>query len=130
VLTYQDDLTGVTEAMLEGFFEGWPSPPTPATHLRLLRGSGMVAIARDGDRVVGFVTAITDGVLSAYIPLLEVLPEYRHRGVGCALVERLVARLSHLYMIDLMCDGGVVPFYERLGFVPGVAMMRRNYANL
>ena len=34
----------------------------------------------DAGRVVGFVTAISDGVLSAYIPLLEVLPEYQGAG--------------------------------------------------
>jgi ribosomal protein S18 acetylase RimI-like enzyme len=130
VVTYQDDLAGVTEADLGGFFEGWPSPPSVATHLRLLRSSSHVAIARDDDRVVGFATAISDGVLSAYIPLLEVLPSHRRQGVGCALVERLLARLTDIYMVDVVCDDGVVAFYERLGFVRGVSMMRRNYASL
>jgi GNAT superfamily N-acetyltransferase len=130
VRTYQDDLDGVTEEFLVGFFEGWPSSPSPATHLRLLQGSDVVAIARDEDRVVGFATAITDGVLSAYIPLLEVLPEFRGQGVATALVERLLARLDDLYMVDVVCDDDVVPFYERLGFVRGVSMVRRNYASL
>lgn len=129
-MTYQDDLEGVTEAMVDGFFEGWPSPPSAAAHLRLLQSSGLVAIARDEGRVVGFATAITDGVLSAYIPLLEVLPTYRRQGVGRSLIERLLARLSDIYMIDVVCDDDVVAFYERLGFVRGVSMMRRNYANL
>jgi hypothetical protein len=31
----------------------------------------------DNGRVIGFITAVTDKVLSAYIPLLEVLPAYR-----------------------------------------------------
>jgi GNAT superfamily N-acetyltransferase len=116
--------------MLVGFFEGWPSPPSPARHLALLVSSDLVATARDGARVVGFVTAITDGVLSAYIPLLEVLPDYRGQGVATALVERLLGRLDDLYMVDVVCDEDVVPFYERLGFVKGVAMMRRNYGAL
>jgi GNAT superfamily N-acetyltransferase len=127
---YSDDLAGVNEAMLDGFFEGWPSPPSPATHLRLLQGSDLVVLARDGERVVGFATAITDGVLSAYIPLLEVRSDYRGQGVATALIERLLARLDDLYMVDVVCDDDVVPFYERLGFVKGVSMMRRDYANL
>jgi ribosomal protein S18 acetylase RimI-like enzyme len=65
--------------------------------------------------VVGFVTAISDGVLSAYIPLLEVLPEYQGRGIGAELVRRLLDRLGGLYMVDLCCDEDVVGFYERLG---------------
>jgi GNAT superfamily N-acetyltransferase len=130
VLTYDDDPSGISEAMLAGFFEGWPSPPSAETHLRLLAGSDLVAIAHDGDRVVGFATAITDGVMSAYIPLLEVLPDYRSQGIATALVERLLGRLANLYMVDVVCDDDLVPFYERLGFVRGVSMMRRNYAIL
>jgi len=72
-------------------------------------------VAKDGERVVGFVTAISDGVLSAYVPLLEVLPDHQGRGIGSELVRRLLDRLGDLYMIDVVCDENVVPFYERLG---------------
>jgi ribosomal protein S18 acetylase RimI-like enzyme len=101
---------------LRGFFVGWPSPPSPERHLELLRGSAAVVLARDGDNVVGFVNAVSDGVLSAYIPLLEVLPDYQGRGIGSELVRRLVVRLESLYMIDLCCDAELEPFYLRLGF--------------
>jgi len=80
-----------------------------------LRGSSHVVLARDGRRVVGFVTAISDGVLSAYIPLLEVLPDFQGRGVGKELTRRLLAQLDGLYMVDLSCDEELVPFYEALG---------------
>jgi ribosomal protein S18 acetylase RimI-like enzyme len=115
VIEYRTDLDGVDPEHLQGFFVDWPKPPSPARHLDILRGSSYVVIAADGDRVVGFVTAISDGVLSAYIALLEVLPEYQGRGIGAELVRRLLAQLSHLYMVDLCCDENVVPFYERLG---------------
>jgi ribosomal protein S18 acetylase RimI-like enzyme len=72
-------------------------------------------LAREPERVVGFVTAISDGVLSAYVPLLEVLPEYQGRGIGTELMRRLLARLEDLYMVDLCCDTDLEPFYRRLG---------------
>jgi ribosomal protein S18 acetylase RimI-like enzyme len=78
----------VTSAALQGFFVGWPSPPSPERHLELLRASTHVVFAVEGERVVGFVTAISDGTLSAYIPLLEVLPEYQRCGVGSELGMR------------------------------------------
>jgi predicted N-acetyltransferase YhbS len=81
-----------------------------------LRGSYAVQLALDGDTVVGFVTAISDGVLSAFIPLLEVLPEYRSEGIGKELVRRLLAQLERFYMVDLCCDAGLEPFYDALGF--------------
>lgn len=130
MISYTDDPTVVTTDQLQGFFVGWPNPPTPDAHLRLLLGSDLVEIAlvKDTGQVVGFVTAITDGVLSAYIPLLEVLPEHQGRGIASELVRRLLKRLDHLYMIDLLCDAELQPFYEKLGMRPAGGMMIRNYA--
>lgn len=115
MIEYSSSPDGLEPADLEGFFVGWPTPPSPERHLALLHGSSHVVLARDGSRVVGFVTAISDGVLSAYVPLLEVLPEYQGQGIGTELVRRLLAAVGGLYMVDLVCDEDVVPFYERLG---------------
>lgn len=120
---------GLEPGQLDGFFVGWPNPPSPATLLRILRGSSHVALAVDDGRVVGFITAVSDGVLSAYVPLLEVLPEYQGRGIGRRLVEDMLEQLAGLYMVDLVCDENLRPFYEGLGMTAAVGMMRRNYAN-
>lgn len=116
MIVYEDDASGVRPEQLEGFFVGWPSPPSPERHLEVLTGSAHVVLAREEDgRVVGFVTAISDGVLSAYIPLLEVLPEYQGRGIGTQLMRRMLDKLGGLYMVDLCCDAALEPFYRRLG---------------
>lgn len=126
MIRYDDSLEDISADDLTGFFAGWPDPPSPEAHLRLLRGSGRVVLAIDDStgHVVGFITAITDGVLSAYIPLLEVLPQYQGRGIGTELVRRMLGVLD-LYMVDVVCDPDVVPFYERFGMIPGTAMMSR-----
>ena len=130
MITYTDSLADITPAQLcGGFFAGWPNPPSPETHLRLLAGGTHVELAIDvatGD-VVGFITAISDGVLSAYIPLLEVLPAYRGRGIGTALVRRMLDRLRPLYMVDVLCDPKLQGFYARLGMEPATGMLVRNY---
>jgi ribosomal protein S18 acetylase RimI-like enzyme len=115
VIEYVTDAAGVRPEQLRGFFVGWPKPPSPERHLEILRGSSHLVLARDCERFVGFITAVSDGVISAYIPLLEVLPEYQGRGIGAELVRRLLAELGDLYMVDLCCDEDVVAFYERLG---------------
>ena len=129
-ISYRDTVARVRPDQLEGgFFAGWPNHPDPSTHLRLMRGSQWVWIAVEDapDQVVGFITAVGDGVLSAYIPLLEVLGGYRGRGIGRELVTRMLATLRGLYMVDLSCDVDLVPFYEPWGFRPGTAMWRREY---
>jgi ribosomal protein S18 acetylase RimI-like enzyme len=128
-IAYRDHPDSLSPEQLRGFFVGWPNPPSPEAHLRILRGSAAVEVAIDeaSGAVVGFVTAISDGVSCAYIPHLEVLPAYQGRGIGTALLERLLARLRHLYMIDLTCDPEVQPFYARLGLRPSNGMLARNY---
>jgi len=92
-----------------------------------LHGSTHVVLAKDGDAVIGYITAITDGVLAAYIPHLEVLPAYQARGIGTALVTHMFEQLRAIYMIDLICDDDLQPFYERLGMMRYTGMIKRNY---
>jgi ribosomal protein S18 acetylase RimI-like enzyme len=54
-------------------------------------------------------------MLSAYIPLLEVLPDFQGRGIGKELTRRLLGALDGLYMVDVVCDEDVAPFYAALG---------------
>jgi len=79
--------------------------------------------------LVGYITALSDGVLSACIPFLEVIPEYQKQGIGQALVTEMLAQTSHLYMIDLVCDKEIASFYEKAGFQSWHAMIKRNYSN-
>ena len=124
---YTTDVAELTPADLEGSFVGWPSPPSPERHLEILRGSDHVVLAREGDEgpVVGFVTAISDGILSAFIPLLEVLPSRQGHGIGSELVRRMLAELDGFYMVDLVCDATLEPFYRRLGLTAMTGMGRR-----
>ena len=129
-MEYVTSADGVDPHQLTGFFEGWPSPPSPEKHLALLRGSSHVVLARNADEIIGFVTAISDGELAAFIPLLEVRREWRGKGVGRELVRRLLAELEPLYMVDVVCDPDLIPFYERFGLTPLAGMARRNRSAL
>jgi GNAT superfamily N-acetyltransferase len=66
-------------------------------------------------------------VLSAFIPLLEVLPDYRGRGIAGRLMRDLLADLDDFYSVDIVCDDALIPFYEELTFERCAAMIRRNY---
>jgi ribosomal protein S18 acetylase RimI-like enzyme len=130
-IRYTDSLDGIEAGQLDGgFFACWPNPPSPETHLKMLQGSShrWLAIDDEPGKVVGFVNAISDGVLAAYIPLLEVLPDYQHSGLGGELMVRMLETLSGIYMIDLLCDEELQPWYERLGMRRATGMLVRNYA--
>lgn len=129
VIRFSDSLDGIEPDHLQGFFVDWTRPLSPAAHLRVLRGSDAIVLAIEAEsgRVVGFVTALTDGELSAYIPLLEVLPEHQGQGIGTELMRRMLARLEILPNVDLMCDPELIPFYERFGLLHADGMISRPY---
>ncbi len=128
MIEYYNNVHTMTSDNLTGFFAGWASPPSSEKLYQLLAHSPHKIVAADSQtgNVVGFIYAISDGTLSAYIPLLEVLPAYRQRGIGSELLKRLLDELSGYYMVDLCCDAELAPFYSRFGMKPAVGMIRRN----
>jgi len=77
-----------------------------------------------------FVVCISDGILTAYIPLLEVLPEYQGKGIGTKLVKLILEETSELYMIDISHDEDKTSFYARFGLHKGVMSFFRNYEKI
>lgn len=128
-ISYTDDLSNLNAEQLAGFFVGWPAYPDRETHLKILQNSYKVWIAMDGDKCVGFINALSDGVFYSYIPLLEVLPGYQGKGIGAKLVEYMAESLNNMYAIDIVCDEDVVPFYKNKGFSRCAGMVKRNYEN-
>jgi len=128
-IEYTKDLSGIAENMMTEFFVGWPNPPSAATHLKILRSSyrAYVAVDRDCNRVVGFITAVSDGVLTVYIPLLEVVKSYQGKGIGSALVKHMLAECENIYMVDICHDAELAPFYAHFGAYRGHASVFRNF---
>jgi ribosomal protein S18 acetylase RimI-like enzyme len=129
MIKYINSTQQIKPSMLEGFFEGWISPPSQEIHLKILKSSyaAILAIDEATGKVVGFITAISDGVHAAHITLFEVLPEYRHKGIGPELLKRMLEKLKNLYGISLMCDEELQSFYGHFGMSPGTGMNIRNY---
>ena len=129
-IIYTKEIGSITEDMLSGFFVGWPNPPSAATHLRILQNSyrAIVAIDAETNKVVGFINAISDGVLSAYIPLLEVLKSYQGKRIGSWLVRLMRKECKNLYMVDICHDEELASFYAKFeGARQSHSTLFRNY---
>jgi len=131
MIDYADNLDNISAKMLNGFFVDFSRRPSGEKLYEILRNSEYKILALDsGDNtVVGFINAISDHTLSAYIPLLEVLPAYRKRGIGKELVKRMFEKLESYYMIDICCDERLAKFYGKFGMKKILAMTIRNYQN-
>lgn len=131
MIEYKNSLNGITPENLKGFFVGWPNPPSLMKHYKILENSAYfwVAIDSQSGDVVGFITAISDGVLSAFIPLIEVLPDYQGKGIGKRLMENMLSTLKAFYMVDLLCDQELQVYYDKFDMIRSQGMIIRNYQN-
>jgi ribosomal protein S18 acetylase RimI-like enzyme len=74
--------------------------------------------AFDGRRMIGMGRVLSDGVSDAYIQDVTVLREYRGRGLGAMIIEKLVLKLrtDRISWIGLIGEPGTGDFYRKLGF--------------
>lgn len=130
-IAYSSKKEDVVGLEITNFFDGWPEKPSEEVLRKSIINADYVVLAidRSQNRLVGYITALTDNVLSAYIPFLEVEKSYQEQGIGKTLVNKILEQLTHLYMIDLVCDEEIAGFYKEAGFQSWHAMIRRNYEN-
>jgi ribosomal protein S18 acetylase RimI-like enzyme len=83
---------------------------------RSFEQSQHVAIARDGDRVVGMARLLSDGVCNAYLLDVWTLSAYRRQGIASAMVELLRGAVPGQH-IGLQTDDAQA-LYASLGFKP------------
>jgi len=94
---------------------GW-SRPANEEELREVLQAGPAGGAWDGERLVGFVRALSDGHLASYIEDVMVHQDYRRGGVGDLIMSRLLREIKQSANVSLFCERPVARFYERHGF--------------
>jgi ribosomal protein S18 acetylase RimI-like enzyme len=126
MIAYSNSIDHLDHSDLSGFLAHWDFEPPAGTLLKMLSHSNEVILAREVESSVlcGYITALSDGVAFAYICALEVRPEYRRRGIGSALLRRMVERLD-VFGVYLSCAPEMAPFYEAAGFTQGTSMRKR-----
>ncbi len=89
---------------------------SPDALRRSFAQSQHVAIARDGDRVVGMARLLSDGVCNAYLVDVWTASSYRRRGIASSMVRYLADQVPGQH-IGLQTDDAEA-FYTSLGFRP------------
>ena len=86
-------------------------------------------VAREGGRVVGIGRLLEDGALYATVWDVIVEPQAQRRGLGTAILERLLEAAASRAIVALVASPAGRPLYERYGFSSedgrGVAMLFR-----
>ena len=128
-LELDDDRARVDRAEVHRFLcdeSYWAKGRPRETQDRLIEEASRVVGLYDGDRQIGFCRAVTDGVSFAYLADVYVLPAYRGRGLGEALVREMVEGAPFADRKWLLHTEDLHPLYRKLGFdEPNYKVMER-----
>ncbi len=113
--------------------EWWTKGRTKTDVVKALASGGPVFafIDPDGDELVAFARAMTDGVYKAMIFDIIVKSTWRNTGLGGLLMETVMndPALVNIKHRELYCLAEMVPFYQKWGFtdeLTGLHFMRKS----
>jgi N-acetylglutamate synthase-like GNAT family acetyltransferase len=92
---------------------------------KMMENADRTVVAFEGERVVGFARALCDEVSNGYIGTVAVAEDFRRRGVGRELVERLIGDDTNITWV-LRAGRGSKEFWEKMGFTVSEVAMERN----
>ena len=94
----------------------WSSGKYPEKLVMAMKGFKTVFSAYDGDKLVGMVCAMDDGIMNAYVHYLLVNPKYQKLGIGKQLMEMVKEKYKDYLRIALIGYHKAVGFYKNIGF--------------
>jgi len=121
MITIKDKTQVLTSKQLEDLFLSveWSSGHYPDKLAIAMQNYETVYSAWDRDLLVGLISAMDDGIMTAYIHYLLVRPEYQGKGIGEQLIERTKEKYKDYLRIVLVAYDKECGFYEHCGFKKG-----------
>ncbi len=95
----------------------WSSGHFPDKLVIAMRNFSTVYSAWDGDKLVGMICAMDDGIMNAYVHYLLVDPEYHGATIGRTLVDMVKQKYKDYMRIAVIAYNDEMHFYENCGFV-------------
>lgn len=99
---------------------GWTNYTDKPGMLKKAYENSLLALgAYDGDKLIGVIRIVGDGVSVVFVQDILVFPEYQHKGIGTLLLREAMNRFSEVYQMELITDNTpkTISFYQSLGFV-------------
>lgn len=94
----------------------WSSGHFPDKLVVAMKNFKTVYSAYDGDKLIGMICAMDDGIMNAYVHYLLVDPEYHGQTVGRTLVDMVKNKYKDYMRIAVIAYDDEMHFYEQCGF--------------
>ncbi|MDE5854353.1 MAG: GNAT family N-acetyltransferase [Ruminococcus sp.] len=94
----------------------WSSGHYPDKLVTAMKNFETVFSAWDGNKLVGMICAMDDGIMTAYVHYLLVSPEYQGQHIGSELVRMVKEKYSDYLRIVVVAYNNELNFYENCGF--------------
>lgn len=95
----------------------WSSGHFPDKLVVAMRNFDTVYSAWDGNKLIGMVCAMDDGIMNAYVHYLLVNPDYHGKTIGRTLVHMVKQKYKDFMRIAVIAYNDEMNFYENCGFV-------------
>lgn len=104
---------------------GWSHRLGDAAWFEALVARSRCLVAVDGEAIVGFARAVTDGLSNGYLSMVVVAQANRRQGVGGRLVQELTGNAPGITWVLRAERPGAREFFEALGFSASGSAMER-----
>ena len=97
----------------------WSSGHFPDKLVVAMKNFSTVYSAWDGDKLVGMICVMDDGIMNAYAHYLLVDPDYHGKTIGRTLVNMTKEKYKDYMRVVVVAYDDELHFYEDCGFKKG-----------
>lgn len=98
---------------------GWDSGNYPDKLQVAINNSDRVVTAWAGDKLVGLLNALDDGIMTAYFHYMVVHPDFHGKGIARMLMQNMLDHYSEYARKILISYDETIDFYKSCGFEVG-----------
>jgi len=111
----------ISKAKLQDLFlsNKWDSGNYPEKLQKALKDSHHVVSAWDGDKLVGVMNALSDGIMNVFFLYLIVHPRYQKKGIGQKMVELMLHKYKDYSRKMVIAYDEALEFFQKCGFEVG-----------
>ena len=95
----------------------WSSGHYPEKLVVAMKNFKTVYSAWKGEKLVGMICAMDDGIMNAYVHYLLVNPQYHGNTIGRTLVAMMKEHYKDYLRVAVIAYDNELHFYEQCGFV-------------